>query len=129
MPKTGRFTRYLHFGIDDELHATLRAEAARRGLPVANLVRDLLTYAMAEEAAVEGRDAIDRAVRRALKPAEERLARLIARAAMAAATAMYLNTQVIADTGKHDAVELYQQARKKAAIYLKEEGKGDGGGE
>ncbi|MDN5347399.1 MAG: hypothetical protein PWP65_963 [Clostridia bacterium] len=125
LPKTGRFAKYIHFGVSDDLHAKLKAEATRRSLSVANLVRDLLSQALAEQAAVEGRDALDRAIRRAIKPDVERLAKMLAKATVAGATAMYLNTQALADLGKHDAMELYHAARKKAVAYLREPG-GDG---
>ncbi|WP_244262755.1 hypothetical protein [Thermoanaerobacter siderophilus] len=84
----------------------------------------MLTESITTEAANDGIDKVTEAVRKAmrdvLKPAEDRLAKLSAKTAVAAATAMYLNVQTIADMGKNDAVELYQEARKKAAAYLKE---------
>jgi len=120
MPKTGRFPKYLHFGLSADLHAALKAEATRRGLSVANLVRDLLTQALAEQAAIEGRDALQKAIQQAIRPDVNRLATMLQKAVVAAATSMYLNTQVLADLGVRDAVEMYQQARKKAVAYLRE---------
>lgn len=119
MPKTGRFPKYLHLGIDNDLDAKLRAEAKRKGLSVAVLVRDILKQALAEEAAFEGRDALDAAIRRAIKKDVDRLAKLINKAGHAAATSMFLNVQALEDLGKHDAVNLYQKARKKATDYLR----------
>ncbi|MGB9860173.1 MAG: hypothetical protein ACPLQP_09600 [Moorellaceae bacterium] len=126
MPKTGRFPKYLHLGIDNDLDAKLRAEASRKGVSVAVLVRDILKQALAEGAAIEGRDALDRAIRRAIKPDVDRLAKLLVKSTMAGATAMYLNVQVLSDLGKHDAVNLYHLARKRAVEYLRlpEEGGG-----
>jgi len=100
--------------------AKLQAEATRRGLSVANLARDLLSQALTEGAAVEGREALERAIRRAVKPDVDRLTKMLAKATVAGAASMYLNTQALADMGKHDAVELYQQARKKAVAYLRQ---------
>lgn len=120
MRQHGRFKRRLDIWMTDDLYVALQAEATRRGLSVANLARDLLTQGLAERAMIEGRDALDRAIRRAIRPDVERLAKLIVKAATAAATGMYLNTQALADLGKHDVVELYQQARKKAVAYLRE---------
>lgn len=116
----GKFAKMIQIRVTEDLDKRLKAEATKRGLSVANLVRDILAQALAERAALEGRDVLDRAIRRATKPGEDRLARLIVKAATAAATSMYLNTQALADLGKHDAVELYQQARRKAVAYLRE---------
>lgn len=113
-----------HIRLPDGLGQALRALAVQRKEPVAVVVRNLLSKALAEEAAADGKDVIKDAVRQAmrdvLKPTEERLAKLAAKAAIAAATSMYLNTQAIADLGKNNAVELYRLARSKAAAYLRE---------
>lgn len=124
MRENSRFVRRLMVRITAKLEKQLQAEAARRGLSVANLVRDILEQALGEEAAglaaKEGREALEEAIKRAIKPEINRLAKLIYRAGHAAAAAMYLNTQAIADMGKHDAVEMYHMARKKAANYFRE---------
>lgn len=125
MPEHGRFSHRLDIWMNDDLYGRLYAEANRRGLSVANLVRDLLSQALAEQAALEARDALDRAIRRAIKPDVERLAALIVKAATAAATSMYLNTQALADLGQHNAVELYQEARKKAVTYVRSKDEDD----
>jgi len=84
----------------------------------------MLTESITTEAANDGIDKVTEAVRKAmrdvLRPTEDRLAKLMAKAAVAAATAMYMNVQTIADLGKHNAVEIYNEARVKAAAYLKE---------
>lgn len=115
-----RFAKILQIRITEDLDKRLKAEAAKKGLSVANLARDILTEALSEQAAIEGREALDRAIRRAIKPDVDRLAKMLVKSTMAGATAMFLNVQVIADLGKHDALDLYQQARKKAAIYMRE---------
>ena len=88
------------------------------------IARKILEKRLKEESAQDGIDAVTEAVRKAmrdvLKPTEDRLAKLSAKTAVTAATAMYLNVQTIADMGKNDVVELYQEARKKAVAYLKE---------
>lgn len=123
MKENSRFVKRLMVRIPEKLERRLRAEATRRGLSVANLVRDILEQALSEEAAGlaarEGREALEEVVRKAIKPEMDRLAKLISRAGHAAAAAMYLNTQAIADMGKHDAVEMYHMARKKAATYFR----------
>ncbi|SFE61344.1 hypothetical protein SAMN04324257_02271 [Thermoanaerobacter thermohydrosulfuricus] len=84
----------------------------------------MLIDSITNEAANDGIDKVTEAVRKAmrdvLRPTEDRLAKLMAKAAVAAATAMYMNVQTIADLGKHNAVEIYNEARVKAAAYLKE---------
>lgn len=125
MGKRAKFTKLIQCRVTDDLAAALQGAATRRGVSVANLVRDLLTLSLAEEAAIEGRDALDRAIRRAIRPDVERLAKMLRKAVVAGATAMYLNTQVIEDMGREDAEEMYQMARKKAVAYLREP---EGGG-
>lgn len=116
----GKFARHLKVKITGDLDAKLKAAATRKQLSVATVVRDILEQALSEGAAVEGREALDKAIKRAMKPDVERLAKLIVKSTMAGAASMYLNVQAIADLGKNDAVELYQEARKKAVAYLRE---------
>lgn len=118
-----KFTKQLMVRITGKLEKQLRAEATRRGLSIATLVRDILEQALSEEAASlaarEGRGALEEAIKKAMKPGIDRLAKLINKAGHAAATSMYLNVQALDDLGKHDAVDLYQKARKKATDYLR----------
>lgn len=120
MPRIGGFDGRLDIGVPRELLAAIKAEAARQGVSVAALVRQILSQALAERAAAEGVQAVEKAVRQAIKPAEDRLAKLVVKAARAAATSMYLNVQVLADLGQHDIVDLYNQAQKKAIGYIRE---------
>jgi len=110
-----------------DIYDNLVSVAAQRQEPVGALARRLLTRVLAEESAASGRDVICSAVRSSmrevLKPVEERLAKLSAKATMAAATSMFLNVQCIADLGKNNAKELYNDARSKAAVYMR--GKAD----
>ncbi|MBE3573622.1 MAG: hypothetical protein IMW95_11870 [Moorella humiferrea] len=110
--------------LPEETYEALMSLAARRNEPVSAVARRMLVNAIAEEAAADGKDVIIDAVRRAmrevLKPAEDRMAKLAAKAAMAAATAMYLNTQVIGDLGRKDVLQIYSEARKRAVAYLRE---------
>ncbi len=120
MPKTGRYPMYCHFGLDEELHSALKAEAARRKLSVANLVRDMLRQGLAERAAADGRAALEEAIRRAMRPDVERLAKLCVRAAMEAGTAILLNYSVLEEVAKVDALSYYQAARKKSVARLRQ---------
>jgi len=110
--------------VSDEIYSLLLDLSARRQETVSSIVRKILEKGLTQEAAESGIDAVTEAVRKAmrdvLRPTEDRLAKLMAKAAVAAATAMYMNVQTIADLGKHNAVEIYNEARVKAAAYLKE---------
>ncbi|MDK2816232.1 MAG: hypothetical protein PWR22_861 [Moorella sp. (in: firmicutes)] len=119
MPKQGRFKHRVNLWIDDDLAARLKAEATRRELSIAVLVREILNRALSERAAIEGREALDLAIRRAIKKDVDRLAKLMVKSTMAGATAMFLNVQVLNDLGKHDAANIYHVARKKALEYLR----------
>ncbi|EIV99935.1 hypothetical protein ThesiDRAFT1_0953 [Thermoanaerobacter siderophilus SR4] len=114
----------IYVWLPEDIYDALVNLASRRSEPISAVARRMLTESITTEAANDGIDKVTEAVRKAmrdvLKPAEDRLAKLSAKTAVAAATAMYLNVQTIADMGKNDAVELYQEARKKAAAYLKE---------
>ncbi|MCG0279022.1 MAG: toxin-antitoxin system HicB family antitoxin, partial [Thermanaeromonas sp.] len=83
MKENSRFVKRLMVRIPEKLERRLRAEATRRGLSVANLVRDILEQALSEEAAGlaarEGREALEEVVRKAIKPEMDRLAKLISR--------------------------------------------------
>lgn len=124
MPTTKNYPHELRVGIDDELEGALIALVARRKENKAVVVRRILKKAIAEEHAVDSIDILNSAIRKAmkneLKPLEDRLAKLIAKSAIAGATSMYLNTQAISDLGLQDAILLYNEARKKAIAYLRE---------
>lgn len=119
MPRQGAFDGRLDLGLPKALLDALKAQALREGVTVAALVRRLLEEALAERSALHGQSALEKALRLALKPTEDRLAGLIAKAAHAAATSMFLNAQVLEDLGQRDVIEFYQQAKKKAAAYLR----------
>ncbi|WP_213974694.1 hypothetical protein [Tepidanaerobacter acetatoxydans] len=110
-----------------DVYENLATLATQRQEPVGALARRLLTQVLAEESAANGRDVICSAVRSSMRevmgPVEDRMAKLSAKATMAAATSMFLNVQCIADLGKNNAVELYNDARSKAAVYMR--GKAD----
>jgi len=110
--------------LSEDTYEVLNNLSSRREESMSLIARKILEKRLKEESAQDGIDAVTEAVRKAmrdvLKPTEDRLAKLSAKTAVTAATAMYLNVQTIADMGKNDVVELYQEARKKAVAYLKE---------
>jgi negative regulator of replication initiation len=124
----GTFTKRLQFNVTDELYRALKAEATREGLSIGQLIRRMLEADLAERAAAKGQDAVTRALRQAIKPTEDRLAAMVAKATRTAATSMYLNVQAMAAVGVDNVLELYEEARKKAVAYMrqKEEVETDG---
>lgn len=110
--------------LPEDVYQALVNLASRRDESISAVARKMLVESITNEAANDGIDKVTEAVRKAmrdvLRPTEDRLAKLMAKAAVAAATAMYMNVQTIADLGKHNAVEIYNEARVKAAAYLKE---------
>lgn len=84
---------------------------------MADIARRILNENLSVEYASKGIDAITQTIRRVIRdeirPVENRMAKLSAKAAAASATSMYLNVETIADMGKNDAVEIYDKARKK----------------
>ncbi|HBT48670.1 MAG TPA: hypothetical protein DEA61_02175 [Caldanaerobacter subterraneus] len=114
----------IYVWLPEDIYNALVNLASRRDEAISAVARKMLIESITNEAANDGIDKVTEAVRKAmrdvLRPTEDRLAKLMAKAAVAAATAMYMNVQTIADLGKHNAVEIYNEARVKAAAYLKE---------
>lgn len=113
----------LNFYINDNLYNQLKGLASEYETSMSDIARRILTNGLSEEYANKGIDAITKTIRRVirdeLKPVENRMAKLSAKGAVAAATSMYLNVQTIQDMGKNDAVELYEKARSKAVYYIR----------
>lgn len=107
--------------LDVELEKQITALAERRGESKAELCRKLLRKAVQQELANEGIDEIYMAVRQAmqdvLKPVEERLAKINAKTAIAAATSMYTNAEVLGNMGK-DVRAIHERSRKKAVAFV-----------
>lgn len=113
-----KYGNRINLRLDDDLITAVKAEAARRQCAVTDLVRDLLREGLSERAALDGRAALEAAVRRAMKPGEERLAALAVKAAMDAGTAMLLLQELCRRWRIDDAV--YQSARKRAVARLRQ---------
>lgn len=113
-----------HIFLDDDLDEALKGLAKIRGVNQSEVMRQILREYVSTNSANKSLDVITSVlrsvVRSELKSTENRIAALSAKAAIAGATSMYLNTQAIADMGKNDSIEMYQKARKKAVAYIKE---------
>lgn len=108
--------------LEVELEKQITLLAEKRGESKAELCRRLLKKAVEQELASEGIDEIYISVRQAmqdvLKPVEERLAKINAKTAIAAATAMYTNAEVLGQMGKN-IKEIHERSRKKAVAFVK----------
>lgn len=125
MSKKKKYPKDLRIGIEEDLHAKLSALAERRGETMADLVRPLVHQLVDEKAAEDGLDVVNDAIRKAIassmKPIENRIAAMSAKATIASATTMYTNHHVLASQGK-DAQQIrtiHEESRKKAVSYLK----------
>jgi hypothetical protein len=123
MPRMGsEYNVKVNLRIDEELDSMINAIAVRRGEHKAEVYRRLLRKAAEEENAKDSLDPIAIAVRKTmtdvLKPVEDRMAKINAKAAIASATAMYMAMQIYHDMGK-DARALYEEARKRAVAFVK----------
>ena len=119
----GALSNPIQLRLDAKLEEQIRALAKRRGETVTGCIRRLLREAIDQESANEALDPVLAAVRQAmrdvLKPVEDRLAKINAKAAIAAATAMYTNIEVVGQFGKVDVRTLHEAARKKAVAFVK----------
>lgn len=114
---------WIRIRVDPTLKRKWEALCARRGESQSEVGRALIEKAVAENAIVDGVDEIVSIIRSTMKdvlvPHTERLAAINAKTAIAAATSMYMNTQVIANAG-HDAKGIYEISRKKAVEFVRE---------
>ena len=129
MAKTSNFNKEIRVLIDNELDIALKAQATRRKESVAEIVRRLLKESLAKEIAEDSTYIISTTIRKTirseLKLTENRIAKLVAKTSIAAATSMFLNYAVIKEGNlglKINSKELYEQARIKAVAYLRESG-------
>jgi hypothetical protein len=124
LAKSKKFPISLHVYISEEIDQILSSVAGARGIPKSVLVREILRDHLKLEGAVNSQDIIQKfvseAVREQLKPVEERLAKINAKTAYAAAISLYICIQAIFDMGKRDAAEAFRDARKKAVELVKE---------
>lgn len=114
----------VHVRVDEDTKENINSLAASRGITQAEAVRQVFREYFSSDFATKSLDVITTIVRSVirseLKPVENRMAKISAKSAIAGATSMFLNIQTLDDLGKHDSVEMYQKARKKAVAYVKE---------
>jgi len=110
--------------LDKSTENMIEAIAKQRGESNQEVMRRILAKGAADELLLTfGADRLLELVRNAvhdeLKPAEERMAKLSAKSAIAAATAMYTNIEVLGQLGRSDIRTVYEKARSKAVSYVK----------
>lgn len=111
--------------LDRETEVLVDSLAELRGESKAEVMRSLIKEgaraAVMQESSVV--DELLRLIRRAVqeqnRPFEDRVAKLMAKAAQASATAMYTNVEVLGQLGRRDVVEIYNDARKKGVAYVR----------
>lgn len=120
--KVGGLTNPERIRVDKDVEEYVSSEAARRKESKAEVYRRLLRQAVEREKAENALDPVLTAVRQAMKdvikPVEERLAKINAKTAVASATAMYTNIEVLGQMGK-DVRGINETARKKAVAFVK----------
>jgi len=113
---------WIRFRVDPSMKKEWVALCQKRGESEAELGRKLVLNAISQGGVESGLDEIIAIIRNnmkdVMKPMEERLAAINAKTAIASATSMYMNTQVIANAGQ-DAVSIYDESRKKAVNFVK----------
>ncbi len=133
MPITKKYPVDLRAGISREMQTDLINMAAKKNVPVAELVRSLLSGSLSDEAANNGQVAVRQAVRAEirleLKSFANRLATLGAKASIAAGTTENMmvtlfERSIAGDTSEkqRQAKEIHDNARKKAVSGLKQPG-------
>lgn len=113
-----------HIYFDKVLHDLIAAEVNTTGKNFSQVVRELCRDGLTHKNAIAGIDIIQSSLRSVtkdvMKPIEERLAKIEAKTAIAAATSMYLNLEAVSHiVGQEDAIEFYNNARKKAVNYVR----------
>jgi hypothetical protein len=130
--KSKRHPVYLRVVISKEMRSDLTSMAAKKNVPVAELVRNLLAASLTDDAASRGQVAVRQAVRAEvrleLKRVADRLGSLGAKAVIAAATVEQLMVDLMERAASSGSTSeerkrmtgiLHEDARKKAVMKLK----------
>lgn len=121
MPKIAK-SKQLRFRIEEDLEEAIQQIAILRKESVPDVCRRLLKEGVEREFADRSEDYMLRLVRQTVrdvqKPMEERIAKIASKIAMAAATTMYMNFQLIDEAG-YDPHELYEMAYKRSISFVR----------
>jgi hypothetical protein len=125
LSKKKKYPKDIRISIEEELHGKLLALAESRGETMADIIRPVLHQMVDEKAAQDGIDVVNDAVRKAvvsaMKPIENRLAAMTAKATIASATTMYTNHRLMESNGvdSQKIIKIHEESRKKAVSYLR----------
>jgi len=118
-----KYPDLLRVRVTSDLKNKLQTLALETGEDVSEIVRKFLEESLDRYYSEKSIDYLKyefrQAVNDALKPHVERLAKISAKSAINSGTSMYMNVQMIGESGK-DAVSIYTEARKKAVANLKQ---------
>jgi negative regulator of replication initiation len=114
----------MRFDVDQDLYQLVDACRARKDeRSMSDTCRRLLKIAAEKEMLENGVDTLTPILRRILKEelkvSENRMAKIAAKAANAAATAMYMCYQVLGDLGVKNMPKIYEIARRKGVAFVK----------
>lgn len=117
----------MHLRIDEKTMEQIKSVSQKSGESIAETTRMLIKKGLAAGWIDENTDMVAHIVRQqleaVLKPHIERLAKLSAKSGIMSATSTFLNVQAFQDLvpaeNKKIPVEMYDKARKKAALYMK----------
>lgn len=120
------FKRY-SLCLDDKTYNSIKTISESTGKSIAEVSRELIEKGLASDWVNENNELIANIVRQqidiAVKPHVERLAALSSKAGHMSATAAFLNVQALMDLvpkeNRKNVREMYENARKKAAEYMK----------
>lgn len=112
---------------DKDTHERLVEISKNRGIPMAEVIREVVRKGLASEWINENDDMIANLIRKqldiVLKPYIERLAKLSSKTGHMSATSTFLLVQTLMDLvqidRRKDVRTMYESARKKAASYMK----------
>ena len=112
--------------VDENLGEKVTLAAAKEEKSVSEYLRKIIeahiTAANLEENKGEIYNYVSKAVHDQLESVEERLAKICAKTAHAAAISMFMNLQVIFDLEKKDAMEIWKIARGKGLAFVRDRG-------
>lgn len=116
----------IHLNIPMKKYEQLKDIAAKRKIPISDLVREYIDLGLTERVIEENTDLIAHVVKKqlevVLKPHVERLAALSSKGGHMAARATFLNVQALMDLvpaeNRKDVRAMYDSASKKAVAYM-----------
>lgn len=116
------FNELLKFKVRRDVKEKIKVAAAKEEKSVSEYLRKIIeahiTAGNLEENKGEIYNYVSKAVHDQLEPVEERLAKICAKTAHAAAISMFMNLQVIFDLEKRDAMEIWKIARGKGLAFV-----------